>query len=143
MNKYLYHNEGYAIIGASMAVYNELGPGFLEGIYHDALKIELDLCDIHFESQKPLVVYYRGHRLDHQYVADVVCHDRILLELKATHDIHDAHLAQVLNYLKASGLALGYVINFGNPERLQWQRVLWSDNLNEDELNQCDEASKQ
>ena len=136
MQKYLYHNEAYTIIGSAMAVYNELGSGFLEAIYHDAMKIELDACGISFESQKPLFVYYRGHRLAHEYVADIVCIDRILLELKAVHDMHDAHLAQVLNYLKASGLALGYVINFGNPEKLQWQRVLYSDNLNEDELNQ-------
>ena len=134
MSNYLYKKESYAIIGAAMEVYNELGPGFLEIIYHDAIKIELAEQGIPFESEKPLHVYYRGHTLAHEYVADLICYDRILVELKAQKEIHDAHLAQVMNYLKATGLALGYVINFGNPEKLQWKRVLMSDNLIESEL---------
>ena len=84
-------------------------------------------------------VFYRGHQLKHEYIADIICHERILLELKAVKEIHDAHLAQVMNYLKATGLALGYVINFGSQEKLQWQRVLISDNLTEDELGAMDE----
>jgi len=130
----LYKKESYAIIGAAMEVYNELGPGFLEAIYHDALKIELQTCGIPFESEKSLSVYYRGHQLPHTYVADLICNQRILLELKATKEINEIHLAQVYNYLKATGLALGYVINFGYPEKLQWKRVVMSDNLIEDEL---------
>ncbi|KXB09543.1 hypothetical protein AKJ60_00005 [candidate division MSBL1 archaeon SCGC-AAA385M11] len=134
MTDFLYKKESYAIIGAAMEVYNVLGAGFLEAIYHDALKIELASQGVPYESQKPLPVYYRSHLLPHEYIADLICYDRILLELKATKDIHEAHLAQVMNYLKATGLALGYVINFGNPEKLQWKRVLMSDNLIEDEL---------
>ena len=118
MSDYLYKKEAYAIIGAAMEVYNELGPGFLEVIYHDAMKVELSEQYVPFESQKELTVYYRGHQLPHSYMADLICHDRILLEFKAVKGIHDAHLAQVMNYLKATGLALGYVINFGNPDRL-------------------------
>ena len=117
-----------------MEVYNELGPGFLEIIYHDAMKIELSEQNIPFESEKPLSVCYRGHTLAHEYFADLICYGRILVELKAQKEIHDTHLAQVMNYLKATGLALGYVINFGNPEKLQWKRVLMSDNLIESEL---------
>ena len=134
MSEYLYKKESYAIIGAAMEVYNELGPGFLEVIYHDAMKIELSEQNIPFESEKPLSVCYRGHILPHEYFADLICCDRILVELKAAKDIHEANLAQVMNYLKATGLALGYVINFGNPEKLQWKRVLMSDNLIEGEL---------
>ncbi len=134
MADYLYKKESYTIIGAAMEVYNELGPGFLEVIYQDAMKIELESQGIPFEFQKPLPVYYRGHLLPHEYIADLICYERILLELKAVKDIHEAHLAQVMNYLKATGLALGYVINFGSQEKLQWQRVLMSDNLMEDEL---------
>jgi GxxExxY protein len=134
MSDFLYKKESYAIIGAAIQVYNELGPGFLEAIYHDALKIELESCGIPFESEKPLSVYYRGHQLPHTYVADLICYKRILIELKASKEIHDIHLAQVHNYLKATGLALGYVINFGHPEKLQWKRVVMSDNLIEDEL---------
>lgn len=134
MSDFLYKTESYAIIGAAMEVYNELGPGFLEAIYHDALKIELESSGIPFESEKPLAVYYRGHQLPHTYVADLVCNNRILLELKATKEISAIHLAQVHNYLKATGLALGYVINFGHPEKLEWKRVVMSDNLIEDEL---------
>ncbi len=134
MTDYLYKKESYAIIGAALEVYNELGPGFLEVIYQDAMKIELAEQNIPFESEKPLSVCYRGHTLPHEYFADLICYDRILVELKASKDIHEAHLAQVMNYLKATGLALGYVINFGNPEKLLWKRVLMSDNLIESEL---------
>jgi len=134
MHEYLYKTESYSIIGAAMEVYNELGPGFLEAIYHDALKIELESCGIPFESEKPLSVYYRGHQLHHTYAADLICNNRILLELKATKEINDIHLAQVHNYLKATGLALGYVINFGYPEKLEWKRVVMSNNLIENEL---------
>jgi len=114
MSDYLYKKESYAIIGAAMEVYNELGSGFLEVIYHDALKIELESSGIPFESKIPLLVYYCGHQLPHEYLADMICYGRILVELKAQKEIHDAHLAQTMNYLKATGLALGYVINFGN-----------------------------
>ena len=134
MSEYLYKKESYAIIGAAMEVYNELGAGFLEAIYHDAMKIELSEQNIPFESEKPLTVCYRGQILAHEYFADLICYDRILAKLKAQKEIHDTHLAQVMNYLKASGLALGYVINFGNPEKMQWKRVLMSDNLIESEL---------
>ena len=134
MTQYLYKKESYEVLGAAMDVYNELGSGFLEAIYHDALEIELTARGIPYESQKPLIVFYRGQRLAHQYQADVLCYDSILLELKAVKEIHEVHLAQVLNYLKATGLALGYLINFGSPEKLQWQRVVLSENMNEDEL---------
>ena len=135
MGKYIYHNESYTILGAAMDVYNELGPGFLEIIYHDALKIEFETYGIPFESERGLAVYYRGTKLPHTYVADLICYERILLELKAVKDIHEIHVAQVMNYLKVTGLALGYVLNFGNTAKLQWQRVLISDNLIEDEIS--------
>jgi len=134
MSHYLYKKESYAIIGAAMEVYNQLGPGFLEIIYHDAMKIELSEQNIPFESEKPLTVCYRGLTLAHEYFADLICYGRILVELKAQKEIHDVHLAQVMNYLKATGLGLGYVINFGHPEKLQWKRVVMSDNLIENEL---------
>ena len=139
MTQYLYKKETYNIIGAALTVYNELGPGFLEAVYQDALEIELKFSQVPFASQQPLQVFYRGHQLKHEYIADIICHERILLELKAVKEIHDAHLAQVMNYLKATGLALGYVINFGSQEKLQWQRVFISDNLTEDELGAMDE----
>jgi len=139
MTQYLYKKETYDIIGAAITVYNDLGPGFLEAIYQDALEIELKFSQVPFVSQQPLQVFYRGHQLKHEYIADIICHERILLELKAVKEIHDAHLAQVMNYLKATGLALGYVINFGSQEKLQWQRVFISDNLTEDELGAMDE----
>ncbi len=131
----LYQNETYQLIGAAMTIYNHLGPGFLEVIYHDAMEIELTELEIPYESRKPLTVYYRGRRLPHDYIADIICHERILLELKAVKDIHEAHIAQTMNYLKATELALGYVINFGNQQKLQWKRVLVSDNMTEEELS--------
>ncbi len=121
-----------------MQVYNESGSGFLEAIYHDAMEIELRAINVQFLSQKKLKVYYKGTCLPHEYIADMICCKRILLELEAVREIHDVHLSQVLKNLKATGLALGYVINFGNPARPEWQRVLMSDNLSEYELTQME-----
>jgi GxxExxY protein len=78
MSNLLYKKESYAIIGAALDVYNELGPGFLEAVYHDAMKIELSGQNIPFESEKPLPICYRGHTLEHEYFPDLICYDRIL-----------------------------------------------------------------
>ena len=118
----VYPNESYAIRGAAMRVYNVLGSGFLEAVYQEALEIELDKRHIPYEKEKELDVYYDGIRLGKKYVADFVCYDKIILELKAVKELEDSHRSQIYNYLKATGFKLGFLINFGKYDELQIER---------------------
>ena len=102
------------IIGLAIEVHSQLGPGFLESIYHQALAIELTQAGIPFQSQKPLTVFYKG-QIAGSFIADIVVEDRLLLELKALDSILSVHELQVVNYLKATGLDLGLILNFGRP----------------------------
>ena len=115
----IYQNESYAIRGAAMRVYNLLGCGFLEAVYQEALEIELDKRHIPYEREKELEIYYDGIRLGKKYVADFVCYDKIILELKAVKELDDSHRSQIYNYLKATGFKLGFLINFGKYDELQ------------------------
>ena len=108
-----YDQELYAIIGAAMEVQNELGEGFLELVYHDALNMELRLRDIPYETEKQIAIHYKGQPLDRIYKADLVCYDKIVVELKSVEKLKAEHTAQLLNYLKATGLPMGILINFG------------------------------
>ena len=108
-----YDKELYAIIGAAMEVQNEMGDGFLELVYHDALNIELGLRGIPFETEKPIAINYKGKPLERTYKADLVCYDQIVVELKSVEKLKAEHTAQLLNYLKATGLPMGVLINFG------------------------------
>ena len=112
-NNMLYQNEVYAILGAAMEVQNELGGGFLEMVYHEALNIEFNLRKIPFETEKLITVSYKGHLLEKNYRADLVCYDNIVVELKSVEKIKSEHVAQLLNYLKATNLPMGILINFG------------------------------
>ena len=92
---------------------NEIGEGFLELVYHDALNIELTLRGIPYETEKPIVITYKGQLLERMYKADLVCYDQIVVELKSVEKLKPEHTAQLLNYLKATGLPMGILINFG------------------------------
>jgi len=109
-------------IGCAMKVHNVLGPGFLEKIYENALAIELKQSGWLIEQQKKLDVYY-GEFLVGEYIADIVVAESVLLELKAVRAIDDAHQAQLLSYLKTTGLHLGLILNFGAP-RLGIKRMV-------------------
>ena len=108
-----YHNESYAIIGAAMEVQNQLGIGFLELVYHEALNIELGLRGVPFETEKEIEITYKGQVLERMYKADLVCYGSIVVELKAVDKLKADHTTQLLNYLKATGLPMGILINFG------------------------------
>ena len=108
-----YDQELYAIIGAAMEVQNELGEGFPELVYHDALNMELRLRDIPYETEKQIAIHYKGQPLDRIYKADLVCYDKIVVELKSVDKLKAEHTAQLLNYLKATGMPMGVLINFG------------------------------
>ena len=108
-----YSQELYAIIGAAMEVQNEMGEGFLELVYHDALNVELGLRGIPYETEKPIAITYKGQPLERTYKADLVCYGNIVVELKSVEVLKAEHTAQLLNYLKATGLPMGTLINFG------------------------------
>ena len=105
-----------------MKVHNTLGCGFLEAVYQEALEIEFNKLGIPYEREKELEIVYDGVVLNKKYVADFVCYDRIILELKAVKELDDSHRSQVFNYLKATGFKLGFLINFGKYDEIQIER---------------------
>jgi GxxExxY protein len=100
------------IIGAAMEVHHVLGPGFLEAVYEEALARELTLRDISFERQKPLTISYKGKEIK-EYVCDVLVEGCVVVELKAIKQLTALEEAQILNYLKASNIQVGLLLNFG------------------------------
>jgi len=104
-------------------VHSELGCGFLENVYHEALSKELVLREIPFKKEVKLDIIYRNEYLDKKYFADFICYEKIILELKACESISDMHVAQVLNYLSATNFKLGIIINFGSAS-LTYKRVV-------------------
>jgi GxxExxY protein len=116
--------EVYAIIGAAIEVHRELGSGFLEAVYQEALEIELQNRVIWFEAQKPLAIFYKGHQLEKKYLPDLICYNQIVVELKALDHLSGKEEAQVLNYLKATGMRVALLINFGSSGKLEWKRFI-------------------
>ncbi|MBP8304257.1 MAG: GxxExxY protein [Phycisphaerae bacterium] len=121
----LFKDECYAIQGAVFDVYKELGVGFLESVYQECLEKELLARHIPFESQRLLRLMYKGQVLEQTYKADLVCYDRILVEIKAVKSLTGEHRAQVMNYLKGTGLRLGLLANFGSFPRATVERVIF------------------
>ena len=105
-----------------MHVYNTLGHGFLEAVYQEALEIELTKRGIPFESQKELRIVYEGQELKQTYKPDLICYDKIIVELKAVSSLDDSHRSQIYNYLHATGYKLGLLINFGCSDGLEYER---------------------
>ena len=114
--------QTYAIIGAAMAVHTELGQGFLEAVYQAALEKEFISRGIPYLREKRLPIHYRGEVIA-EYQADFLCYEEIIVELKALHKLSGSDEAQVINYLKASNLHRGLLINFGAPS-LQYKRLV-------------------
>lgn len=119
----VYKDESFRIVGAAMAVHQELGCGFLEAVYAEAFELELESRGIPFQREAKLSIVYKGTVLNKRYEADFICYDKVIVELKALQMLESSHEAQVLNYLKASGLKLGILINFGAPS-LQTKRLV-------------------
>jgi GxxExxY protein len=120
----LYRDEVYAIVGRAIEVHRELGCGFLEAVYQEAMEIELAAVGIAYERCKELRISYKGQLLQKSYVADLVCYDRIIVELKALDQLTGKEEAQLLNYLKATGLRVGLLLNFGSQGKLEWKRFV-------------------
>jgi GxxExxY protein len=122
MDKLLHQETTGTIIGAACEVWRVLGYGFLEKVYENALREELQLRGLEIQVQVPLPVFYKGASVGN-YIADVLVGGQILLELKAEKQLHEKYQAQVLNYLKASDLKLAMLINFGES-RCEWKRLI-------------------
>lgn len=120
---YLFQEECNKIIGACIDVHKTLGHGFLENVYEEAMVLELFARSVHYEQSKKLEVYYKGRKLNKFYIADLICFGTIILEIKAMNGIADEHISQVLNYLTATNLRLGLLINFG-ASKIQIKRVI-------------------
>jgi GxxExxY protein len=123
-NPLLFRDECYAIQGAVFEVYREMGSGFLEAVYQECLEKELRRRDIPFIAQQELKLFYKGEELKQTYRPDLICCETILVELKALRDLTGEHRSQVLNYLKATGLRLGLLINFGNCQKATVERIV-------------------
>lgn len=124
MAELLFKDEVYAIVGAAMEVYNELGAGFLESVYQEAMELEMTDRQIPFQPQVPLRIKFKERLLKKTFCADFICYGAVLVELKAMDQTTKREEAQVLNYLKATGLRVAMIINFGDPGRLDWTRVV-------------------
>jgi len=114
----------YDIVGCAMEVHKELGPGFLESVYEEALTILFQEKNIKYEQQKNLKIKFRGKPLNKEFNADLIVDDKIILELKAIEHFKPVHEAQLINYLKATGIKVGLLINFGK-EKLEWKRYIY------------------
>lgn len=110
------------ILNACMEVHNELGNGFLEPVYQEALEEEFKLQGIVYEREKLLPIMYKGKKLTKDYFADFLCYQEIIVEIKSVSTLSKPHKAQVLNYLNAANLRIGLLVNFGETS-LKWQRI--------------------
>ncbi len=119
--------EGYDPMGAAFEVYNELGYGMAEEIYQQSLEVELRLRDIPFQSKAEVNVLYKGKSLETKYRPDLLVFGEVIAELKATKDLCSEHEAQLFNYMRIARKQVGYLINFGQPRKLQWKRFILDD----------------
>ena len=124
-NELLYKDEVYAIIGAAIEVHRELGSGFLEAVYEEAMTIESTQRGIPFQTQVPLPVHYKGQLLQKTYIADYIGYGKVLAEFKGIPKLTQVEDAQMINYLKATGIRVGLLINFGSREKLEWKRFIF------------------
>jgi len=123
-NSVLYKEECYRIQGAVFEVYREMGSGFLEAVYQECMERELIEHNVPFVAQPEIALQYKGSDLKQKYQPDLICHGKIIIELKAVKKIAPEHQAQILNYLKATGLRLGLLINFGGHPKATVQRFI-------------------
>lgn len=116
--------ESYLVRGAVFEVYREMGCGFLEAVYQECLAREFVKQGIPFVAHRELVLQYKGEPLVQTYRPDFICYDRIIVELKAVKELANEHRAQVHNYLKATGLELGLLVNFGHHPKAEIERIV-------------------
>ena len=124
MEGLLFKKEIFEIVGAAMEVHTQLGNGFLESVYLESLEIEFGLRKVSFVAQKRLHLFYKEFSLTREFVPDFLCFDKIIVEIKTLPVLTNIEIAQLLNYLKATKLTVGILINFGSRGNLEWKRFV-------------------
>jgi len=124
MIELIYKEESYKIIGACFEVYKEMGCGFLEPVYQECLEKELTLQGIPFDAQKIVALNYKGQKLDKVYKPDFFCYDKIIVEIKAVSTLNNEFRAQTINYLHATNMRLGLLINFDHFPKIEHERFV-------------------
>jgi GxxExxY protein len=124
MNHLIHERETYSILGACFEVYREKGCGFLEGVFQECLALEFAIQGIPAVAQVGMALSYKGRPLVQRYVADFICYDKVLVELKAVSKLADEHRAQIQNYLHATGLRVGLLVNFGHYPKIEHERFV-------------------
>ena len=119
---FAFKEETHQILGAAFEVYNQKGCGFLEPVYQECLALEFQMQNIPFRAQTPIHLDYKGMALQQRYCADFICFDKILVEIKAVSQFADEHRAQIINYLNATQMPVGLLINFGHYPKVEYQR---------------------
>ena len=122
-SKLIFEEESYKILGVCIAVHKKMGSGFEQEVYEEVLQKEFIKHGIPFEKKKKLSLFYEGDPLQKYFIADFVCYDAIILDVRSMNFIHNNSKQQVVNYLKATNFQLGFLINFGEPS-LKWKRVI-------------------
>ncbi len=123
MGERLYEELTFKIIGIAMKVHNDLGSGFLEKVYENAMILHFEIEGIKAEQQKEIKVKYLGKEIGH-YISDIFVDEKVIVELKTVEKLTDVHTAQLINYLKATGIKIGLLINFKN-EKLEYKRYIF------------------
>ena len=127
MKAEIYKDEGYKLMGAAFEVYNEQGYGLAEEIYQESLEIELELRGIAFRSKQELTCCYKGRELRKHYVPDLYVLNCLVVELKAVSQLLPEHEAQMINYMRITKQPVGYLVNFGHKDTLEWKRFILSE----------------
>jgi GxxExxY protein len=127
MKSEIYKDEGYKLMGAAFEVYNEQGYGLAEELYHESFEIELAVRGITFHSKQELTCFYKGHELKKRYVPDLFAFEGLVVELKSVSQLLPEHKAQLINYLRITRQPVGYLINFGHKDMLEWKRFILSE----------------
>jgi GxxExxY protein len=120
----IHKDESYAIMGACFEVYREMGSGFTEPVYQECLEFEFELQAIPFQAKRQLDLEYKKRKLKKHFETDFICHDPVIVEIKALDCLTSEHRAQVLNYLKATGLKVGLLVNFGHFPKVEYERIV-------------------
>ena len=124
VEKILFKEDSYRIMGACFEVYREKGPGFLEAVYQECLAFEFENRGILFIEKPRLELRYKGKKLKQRYEPDFLCCNKIMIEVKAVKTLSDEHRAQLINYLKSTNVELGLLVNFGHYPKLEHERFV-------------------
>jgi GxxExxY protein len=123
----LYEEEVYKIIGAAIEIHRELGSGFLESVYEEAMVLESNERQIPYETQVKIPIYYKDKKLNKEFIADYIGYGKIVVEFKCIPRLTKVEEAQIINYLKATRIKVGLLINFGSKGKLEWKRYILSE----------------